>query len=160
MPHLIKAYLYKAALGAGILVLIGLVAADIWLWQSDDGSGQTEGAGRDAQDGFQVPGLPSRNITGDSGPASHGGSAPRHLELNVSESVGLEDSQGGRELTTGDGDGSGASTGGDASVNGPAGPAVQQEQSPAPSGGPSDSADVDDSVELVVRDAAGNIKQK
>ena len=146
--HFLRAYLYKVAVVAGLLILIALVSADIWLWQRDDGSGQAAGAGQGAQESFQVPGLPSRNSAEDGGPASSGGSEPRHLELNVSDAVGLEDSQGGTELTAGDG----------ANVTDAVTLEVQEEQTPAPSGGPTDAADVEDSVDLVVRDAAGNIK--
>ena len=37
---------------------------------------------------------------------------------------------------------------------------VRQEETPEPSGGPSDAANIEDSVDLVVRDSEGNIKQQ
>ena len=150
MKNFLNAYLYKAAVVAGLLILIGLISADIWLWQRGNGPGQAAETGQGAQDSFEAPGLPARNDIRDSGPVSSGGSAPRDIELNVGDAVGLEDSSGGPVLTAGDG-----ANGSDAVA-----PEVQEEQTPAPSGGPTDSAEVGDSVDLVVRDAEGNIKKQ
>ena len=193
MSNSLRINLYKAALAAGILVLIGLVAANIWLWQSDDGSGQTAGSGQGAQDDFQAPGLPGQNASESGGGTSSGDSGPRHYELNVGDSVGLDDSQGGPaprevELNVSDsvglqdsGGSPGLNTGSaaavlesfrlettgsnpkttvsdSASVGDSVVTQVQPEQ-PLPSGGgASDSAEVEDSVTLVIRDKDGNGK--
>ena len=165
MRHFLNAYLYKVAVGVGILVLIGLVSADIWLWQRDDGPGQAAGAGQGAQDGFEAPGLPARNTTGganigDGGPTSsgatvsdsaelevqRGGSAPGEVEIIQIDGTGVA----GSELSAAEG----------ATANDSAESEVQQEQTPVPSGGPGEEAKLEDSADLVVRDAEGNIIQE
>lgn len=169
MGNILNGYFYKVAVGAGLLILIGLISADIWLWQRDDGSGQGAGAGQGAQEGFQVPGLPARNTTdganiGDGGPASSGATASDSAELEVRrggaepgevETIQIEGTSGaGSELTAG-----GEATASDSVVS-----EVQQEHPDSigtpPPGGPGDVAAFEDSAEIVVRDAAGNIKQQ
>ena len=69
MRQIFNGYFYKAAMGAGLLVLIGLVAANIWLWQSDDGSGTASGPGQESSSGSDLPGLPSRGASPNSSAA-------------------------------------------------------------------------------------------
>ena len=78
MRHFLRAYLYKLVAGTAIIFLIGLISADIWLWQGDDGSSRPAGAGPGTQDGNGVPGLPARNTTG--APVSSGARSPRPLD--------------------------------------------------------------------------------
>ncbi|MCH8988690.1 MAG: hypothetical protein IIA92_07770 [Chloroflexi bacterium] len=165
MRNILSGYFYKVAVGAGLLILIGLISADIWLWQRDDGSGQGAGAGQGAQDGFEAPGFPARNTTGganigDGGPASSGATASDSAELEIQrggaepgevETIQIEGTSGaGSELTAG-----GEATASDSAVSG-----VRQEETPPPPGGPGDVAALEDSAEIVVRDAEGNIKQQ
>ena len=160
MRHFLSAYLYKVAVGAGLLILIGLISADIWLWQRDDGSGQEAGAGQGAQDGFEAPGLPARNATGgaddgDGGPASSGAPAGDSAEPEIQRGGAAP---GEAETVTIEG--TGLTAGGEATANDSAGSEVKREETPAPSGGPGEGANLEESVDLVVRDAEGNIKKQ
>ena len=162
MRHFLSAYLYRVAVWAGMLILIGLISADIWLWQRGDGSGRASGAGQGAQDGFEAPGFPARNTDGgtDIGGASSGASAGDSAELEIRRGGAAS---GQVEIIQVDGtSGSGQELPADAgaTVSDSAESEVQQEQTPAPSGGPGDAATVGDSADLVVRDAEGNIKQE
>lgn len=165
MRNVFSGYFFRVIVVVSLLALVGLVSVDIWLWQRDDGSSRLTGAGPGVQDGFQVPGLPARNTTGGAGDssvvaASSGASASDSAELEVRragaapgqvEIIQIEGADGAAsELTVGD----------EVTANDSAESEVQQEQTPAPSGGSGDAASVEDSVDLVVRDAAGNIKQQ
>ena len=108
MKGVFRGYFYRGIVVVGILLLAGLISADIWLWQSDDGSGQAAGTSPGTEDRFVLPGLPARNTSGASSPESD----------------------------------------------------VRQEETPEPSGGPSDASNIEDSVDLVVRDSEGNIKHQ
>lgn len=188
MRNIPSGYFYRVIVVVGILLLAGLVSADIWLWQRDDGSRQAAGAGQGPLEGFEAPGLPARNTTGGTeiggvGPPSSGASASDSAELEIQrgasapgqvEIIQIEGTGGaGSELTAGDdatvsdpvkledsGAGTGLTAGDGATANDSAESEVQQEQTPAPSGGPGDNASFQDSADLVVRDAAGNIKQE
>ncbi len=169
MRHFLSAYLYKVAVGVGLLILIGLVSADIWLWQRDDGSGKGAGAGQGAQGGFEAPGLPARNTAGgadngDDGPASSGATASDSAELEVRRGGAAPGEVEIIQVEGANGAGSELTAGSDATVSDSAESEVQQEHpdsiGTAPSGGPGDTATFGDSADLVVRDAAGNIKQE
>ena len=160
MRHFLSAYLNKVAVGAGILILIGLVSADIWLWQRDDGSGQAAGAGQGAQDGFEVPGLPARKNDGGIGPASSGATVSDSAELEVQRGGSLPGQVEIIQIEGADGAGSELTAKDDATVNDSAQSDVRQEQTPVPSGGPGDDVNVGDSADLVVKDAEGNIKRE
>ena len=67
MKQLVNGYFYKVAIGIAVVVLVGLIAADIWLWQSDDGS---EGDGQGTSSEQTVPGLPNRGEDSPSSDAS------------------------------------------------------------------------------------------
>ena len=162
MRNILGGNLYRVIVVAGILLLIGLISADIWLWQRDDGSGQS-GTGQGAQEGLELPGLPARNTAGgtDPGDVSSGASASDSAEVEIRrggaaagevEIIQIEGTSGaGSESIAG---------GSEATVDDSAGSEVEQEQAPAPSGGPTDAAGVGSSADVVVRDAAGNIKQQ
>ncbi|MCZ6892013.1 MAG: hypothetical protein O7F09_05810 [Chloroflexi bacterium] len=176
MRPFLSGYLYKVALGAGMLALIGLISADLWLWQRDDrpapALGASEAAPRQLQTGVEVPGLPARNTTGDRG---NGGAGPASSAASASDSAELEVQRGGPGpgLTAADGatvsdsarlddtgTGPGFTASDDATVSDSAELEVQQAQSPPPRGGPGDTASLGDSAGLVVRDAEGNIKHQ
>ena len=169
MRQILSGYLQWVTLGAGMLVLAGGVSVSVWLWQRDDGSGPAPGTNGEApaglERGSELPGLPVRNTTADetsvgANPASSGASVSDSAELEIqrggpapgqAEAVQSEDAGGaGQELTAANG----------ATVSDSAELEVQRGEPPPPRGGPGDAARVQDSADLVVRDASGNIKQQ
>ena len=158
-------YFYKAAMGVGILVLVGLVAADIWLWQSDNDSRPASGAGQGASSGSDVPGLPTPGGDSNSSGASVTDSTILEVEregdgsgpvliagdgATVNDRIQLE--------TTGSLPGTLVSDG--ASVGDSAITEVQPAAPPPAGGGPSVVSTFGDSAVLVVQGADGNIKQQ
>lgn len=167
MRQFVNGNLYKVAIGVGLLVLVVLVAANIWLWQSDD-SGPASGASQGSSSGSDVPGFPNRS--GDTNSSSAVASDSADLEINREGSVS------GSELISNDG----ATvsdlvqievTGSDpesifsdaASVGDSAVTEVGTAPVPPPpsgGGGTTNTASVTDTADLVVRDAEGNIKNQ
>jgi cytoskeletal protein RodZ len=164
VKQFLNGYFYKIALGVGVLVLVVLVAADIWLWQSDDAPVVTQGTSNETN----VPGFPSRNNDSNRSSAS------------ATDSIELEIQRDGEEITSGlivgdgaavqdsftletSGDVPGATIGDGANIGDSAVTLVEEGQPPPPppsGGGPSDAAKFGDSADLVVRDADGNIKNQ
>ena len=165
MKQLLNGYFYKIALGVGVLVLVVLVAADIWLWQTDDDPVVNQPTPNETA----VPGFPSN--TGGANRSS--ASATDSIELEIQRD-GEETSSGlivGDGASVGDsftlettGSGPGATIGDGANIGDSAVTLVEEGQSPPPpppppsGGGPSDNATFGDSADLVVRHADGNIK--
>ena len=165
MKRFFNGYFYKAAIGIGLVVLVGLIAADIWLWQSDDDSSSSSGSGQGTSTESNVPGLPSRG-----GDANSSGAT-------VSDSVNLEIQREGQGLESGLIANDGASVGdvfrlettgslpgstvNDAASIGDSVVTQIQPAAPPPSGGGTGvKASVGDSATIVVEDADGNIKQQ
>ncbi len=166
MRQIVNGYFYKIAIGVGLVVLVGLVAADIWLWQSDDNSGSGATSDQETPGGTTVPGLPTRNSGGESSGASANDQVILEIEregdetksgliagdgASISDSINLE--------TTGSSPGSSISDG--ASV-GDSVETVVEQAPPPPSGGggPKEDASFGDSADLVVKDSEGNIKSQ
>ncbi len=169
MRNVLSGYFYRVIVVVSILALAGLVSVDIWLWQRDDGSSRLTGAGPGAQDAFEVPGLPARNTTGGAGDssvvaASSGASASDSAELEVRRAGAAPSQVEIIQIEGADGAGSELTVGDDVTASDSTESEVQQEHPDSigtpPSGGAGDSANVEDSVDLVVRDAEGNIKQE
>ena len=152
-------------MGAGLLLLVGLVAADIWLWQSGGDSDAVSGTGKDSSGESALPGFPSPGVSSPSSGAS------------VSDSVNMEIQREGGELESGlivgdditttdsfrletTGSDPGAAVGDSVTVGDSAVTQVQQGQAPPSGGGSNVVATVGDSADLVVRDASGNIKEQ
>jgi len=161
---------YKVVVAAGVLVLIVLIAADIWLWQTGDDPDRSQEINQGASGATAVPGLPSPPSSDGSNPTSgatltdsttleinRSGSGPGVIvgdNSTLSDSVVIE--------TTGEvtGTGTGVTTGDGTSVTDSAVVEVQEAPSPPPSGGPVNNTQLQDSAGIVVRDAQGNIKQQ
>lgn len=164
MKQFLNGYFYKLAVGIGVLVLVVLVAADIWLWQTDDDPVVSQGT----QNETTVPGLPSRNNDSNRSSASATDSIELEIKrdgedtasgLIVGDGADVEDSF----ILETSGDGSGATIGDGANIGDSAVTVVEEGQPPPPppsGGGPSDAATFGDSADLVVRDADGNIKEQ
>jgi hypothetical protein len=163
-------YMFKVAMSVGIIVLVGLVAADIWLWQSDDDSPSTSDTNQNPPSGSNLPGLPTQGGGGTSTGANVGDSVDLEIDrevvvtddgliagdgASVGDSVQID--------TTGAG-GQGTIVGDNPSFSDSVDTNVQQAQQPPPppvgGGGPSVVASFGDSADLVVRDSSGNIKQQ
>ena len=163
MSNILSGDRYKVAVGLALLLLVALIAADIWLWQGDDDSGTGLGPGQGVSDGTAVPGLPSPRSTDGSNASS---------DTQINDSVDVVVQRGGEPgLEAGDSatlsDGATLETSGEdpgvtvsdgAAVNDSAELDVQRQPPPPPSGGPADDTNLGDSAGLVVRDAEGNIK--
>lgn len=164
MRQVVKSDFYKVAIGVGLLVLVGLVATDIWLWQSDDNSTVGQGSSNESA----LPGFPTNS--GD--PTSSNSS-----NASATDSVSLETNRAGDKTKSGLIAGDGASvedsiqletTGTNpssiitdrATASDSADTVVQPAAPPPLSGGPSENASFGDSADLVVRDSSGNIKQQ
>ena len=163
MKQFVNGYFYKVAIGVGLLVLVGLVAADIWLWQSDDDSPV---AGQSATTESDVPGFPTRSGDSNSSNASATDSVILEIQrqgvesesgLIAGDSPSISDSF--QLETTGTGP---ASTVGDSATASDSAELLVKEAPPPPpsGGGPSDQASFGDSADLVVRDSSGNIKKQ
>ena len=172
MRNILSGGRYKAVVVAGVLVLIVLIAADIWLWQTGDDPGRSQEINQGASGATAVPGLPSPPSSDGSNPTSGAtitdstileidrsgsGSGPGVIvsdNSTLSDSVVIE--------TTGEttGTGPGVTTGDSASVTDSAVVEVQEAPSPPPSGGTVNNTQLQDSAGIVVRDAQGNIKQQ
>ena len=165
MKEFVNGYLLKIVVGVGLVVLVGLVAANIWLWQSGEDSEPPSGAGQGASSGSNVPGLPSRSE--DSNPSGASVNDSVELEIQregsgsesgviVNDSSSIFDSF--RLETTGSGPG--AIVDDTANVGDSAVTQVQPAPPPPSGGGPSQVAAFGDSADIVVRDSSGNIKQQ
>ena len=174
MRHFLSCQLHWAALGVGMLVLAGGISVSLLLSQRDNGQAPALGAASSApgqlQTGVEVPGLPTRNTTGDG--VSGGVRAPAHDD-KMSDSVEMDAVPTGSGLTGADNAiardsvemdataaGSGLTTADKAIVGDSAKVDIQQGEAAPPRSGPGDVASVQDGAELVVRDASGNIKQR
>lgn len=172
------------AIGAGMLVLVGLISSSIWLWQRDDGHGQALEANDQVPGQLELSGLPSQFTTGagangDAGPASANDSveqkAPPGLAAlgqggavqsvytggtvpGITAAVDATVSDSARLDASGVGPG--VTAGDDTTVSDSAELVVQQAQTPPPRGGPGEVASVGDSAGLVIRDSKGNIKHQ
>ena len=174
MRHFLSGQLHWMALGVGILVLAGGISVSLWLSERDDGPAPALGAGETApgqlQTGVEVPGLPARNSTGD---GVGGGASPVAYDDRMSGSAKMDATAAGSGLTGGTdamvsdqakmdaaAAGSGLPADDDTSVSDLAKMEVPPGEAAPHGGGPGDVASVQDSAELVVRDASGKIKQR
>ena len=175
MRHFLSAQLHWVALGTGVLVLAGGISVSLWFSQRDVGPAPALGAGRAApaqlQTGVEVPGLPARNTTGDGVSV---GASPAADAARMSDSVELDAGSAGSGVTATDNavasdsakmDATAADSGLTAAadnvvVSDSAKMEIQPGEAAPPRGGPGDVASVQDSADLVVRDASGNIKQR
>ena len=166
MRNILSGGRYKAVVVAGVLVLIVLIAADIWLWQTGDDPDRSQEINQGAAGATAVPGLPSP-------PSSDGSNPTSGTTITDSTTLEVDRSGSGPGVIVGDnstlsdkvviettGTGPGVTAGDTASVTDSAVVEVQEAPSPPPSGGTVNNTQLQDSAGIVVRDAQGNIKQQ